>query len=221
MNGLKWEAGLRLIAPNAKNNFKTLFMKNIIIIILIIVVFLGGISIGYLLTRPQHAIFKNEISSEIILQNLQNKGFLVTEDYVINQRVEIKKTSDVLWKDIIWGQKITATAVMKVSMGVDLSKLTKDEVMLSGDKVRIKLPALEVQSVELVSDINLDNEQGILKRLLDNDNGYNQALVQLKEEAKKSAQSPEVVKKAGDNAKAEIEKFIKLIVPQLNVEFAE
>ncbi|OGY42012.1 MAG: hypothetical protein A2Y67_02920 [Candidatus Buchananbacteria bacterium RBG_13_39_9] len=196
-------------------------MKNIIIIILIIVVFLGGISIGYLLTRPQHAIFKNEISSEIILQNLQNKGFLVTEDYVINQRVEIKKTSDVLWKDIIWGQKITATAVMKVSMGVDLSKLTKDEVMLSGDKVRIKLPALEVQSVELVSDINLDNEQGILKRLLDNDNGYNQALVQLKEEAKKSAQSPEVVKKAGDNAKAEIEKFIKLIVPQLNVEFAE
>ena len=192
-------------------------MKYYISIILIIIIFLVGLGLGYFLFRPAPEI--NQITSQVILQSLQSRGFLVTETVLADQKVVIENKTGSIWKDIILGQTITATAIMKISLGVDLKKLTQADIELKGNKAIIDLPEIELQSVELASDINLDNNQGIIKRIFDNDDGYNQALEELRTQAEQAAMSQEVQELAQQNAQTEISRLLKFLAPEMEVEF--
>lgn len=151
------------------------------------------------------------IHAQVVLTKLKNEGFLVTQTYMFNQKVEIEKSSGSEWKDIFWAQKITATGNMKISSGVDLHQLTEQDIIVTRDKISLSLPPIEEHSSELVGDITLINKQGLLKRVFDNDDGYNLAYTRLKEEAEKAARAPELRQEAEENAKSEIEKLLKLI----------
>jgi hypothetical protein len=192
-------------------------MKFYITIALIIIVFLVGLGLGYFMFKP--APYAAQITSQVILQSLQSRGFLVTESILADQKVVIETSTGSVWKDFIFGQKITATAIMKTSLGLDLSKLTENDVILKGSKAIITLPAIELQSVELASDINLDNNQGIIKRIFDNDDGYNQALEELRKQAEVAAMIQENQDLARQNAQTEIKRLIKLLAPEMEVEF--
>jgi len=192
-------------------------MKFYITIALIIIVFLVGLGLGYFMFKP--APYQAQVTSQIILQSLQSRGFLVTESILADQKVTIENNTGSVWKDFILGQTITAAAIMKTSLGLDLSKLTSDDVVLEGNKATIKLPAIELQSVELASDINLDNNQGILKRIFNNDDGYNQALEQLRKQAEVAAMIQENQDKAKQDAQTEIKRLIKLLSPDMEIEF--
>lgn len=192
-------------------------MKFYITIILIIIIFLVGLGLGYFIFKP--ALYQAQVTSQIILQSLQSRGFLVTESVLADQKVVIENSTGSVWKDFILGQKITATAIMKTSLGMDLSKLTEEDISLKGNKAIIKLPQIELQSVELASDINLDNNQGIIKRIFDNDDGYNQALEQLRKQAESAAMTQENQDKAKQNAQTEIKRLIKLLSPEMEIEF--
>ncbi len=192
-------------------------MKNAIaIIILIIVIFVGGLGIGYFLFKPAPAV---KVTSQVVLESLQSRGFLVTQSILAEQKITIENKTGNLWNDLIWGQKITASALMKTSLGVDLAKLSQDNIKVSGNQITITLPAVEVQSIELASDINLDNNQGILKTLLDNNDGYNDALTQLRSQAQQAATVEDVQTKARQGAEQEISRLIKFLLPQAVVEF--
>jgi len=192
-------------------------MKNpTIIIILIIVVFVGGLIIGYYLFKPSPAV---KITSQVVLESLQSRGFLVTQSVLAEQKIIIENKTGTLWKDLIWGQKITASALIKTSLGVDLTVLNSDSVKVSGDKITITLPAVEIQSIELASDINLDNNQGILKKLLDDNDGYNDALSQLRVQAQQAATIEDVQIKTRQAAELEIRRLIKFLMPQSVIEF--
>jgi len=110
---------------------------------------------------------------------------------------------------------------MKVSSGVDLQKLSANDISLTNDQINIDLPAIEIQSVEILDEIVLDNKQGILKRLLANDDGYNQALTNLKEQAKIAAQEDKLINEAQQSTINEIKRFIKFIDPdkEINIQF--
>jgi hypothetical protein len=105
---------------------------------------------------------------------------------------------------------------MKVNLGVDLQKLQPDDV-LANEQIIIDLPEIEIKSVELVSDINLENSQGVFKRLLDNDDGYNQALMQLKQSARQAALQPEIIQTTRSATIQEISKLVNLIVDNKEV----
>jgi hypothetical protein len=184
-------------------------MKFYITIALIIIIFLVGLGLGYYIFSPKQTGPK--IDSLIIYNKLQNQGFLVTQDYVSEQKVTIDNTSGTWWKDLFWGQKIDASSVLKVSLGVDLQKLQPQDITSDG-KITINLPPIEVQSVEVLWDIILQNSQGVLKRLLNNDDGYNQALVQLKDQAKAAALSADITSQTQAATITEITKLVKLIV---------
>ncbi|HEY4525673.1 MAG TPA: DUF4230 domain-containing protein [Candidatus Paceibacterota bacterium] len=192
-------------------------MKNIILITLVILIFLGGAWISYLIFGPSED--KVQINSQTILQSLQSRGFLVTETYTADQKVTIDNRTGSFWRDLAWGQLITASALMRVGLGIDLLKIRPEDITVSGNKARINLPDIEVQSVELTGEITLKNDQGILKNLLDSDDGYNKALEQLREEVKAAATSEEVENLARQNAEQEIRRLIGFLSSDLGMEF--
>ncbi len=192
-------------------------MKNIILISLVILIFLGGVWVSYIIFKPSQD--KVQINSQTILQSLQSRGFLVTETYTADQKVTIDNRTGSFWRDLAWGQLITASALMKVGLGIDLMKLKPEDIIVSGRKAKISLPEIEIQSVELAGAISLKNEQGILKMALDSDDGYNQALEKLKEGVKSAAMSQEVKNLARENAEGEIGRLVGFLSPDLEIEF--
>lgn len=192
-------------------------MKNYFYLISIILIFLIGLGLGYMIFRPAPAL--NQVTSQVILQSLQSRGFLVTETVLADYKVVIENKTGSIWKDLILGQTITASAIMKTSIGVDLSKLSNKDIVLKGKKAIISLPEIELQSVELVSDINLDNNQGVLKRIFDNDDGYNQALAELRKQAEAVAMSENIQNLAQQNAQLEIARLINFLSPEMEIEF--
>ncbi len=171
---------------------------------------------GYKIFRPNP---KEEITSNIVLTALQSEGFLVSQNYIFNQTIMIDRSTGSNLKDIFFGQNIEANANMKVSSGVDLSKLTANDVQVTEKEIQITLPSVQTQSTELLGNIVLTNKQGIIKRVVDNDDGYNAALTELKKEAMKAAETLELRQEAKINAEKELKKFLQFVDPQKEVTF--
>lgn len=197
-------------------------MKKIGILVAGLFLLIGGIFIGYKIFSPPTSNSKTTISSQIILSTLQKQGFLVSQTYVFNQTVDIANSSGSEWKDIFWGQKIKASGTIKVNSGVDLHKLSDQDVVVTPQKITITLPPIEIQSTEVVGDIMLSNQQGLLKNIFDNDDGYNQAVARLKSEAEKAVTAPELTEEAKENAQNEIGRLLKFIdtTREIKVEFS-
>lgn len=191
-------------------------MKQYLILILAVIVFIFGIYFGYLVFSPQ--IVKEQINSQTILQTLKSEGFLITQNYILNQKVTIDKNTGVMWKDFFWGQEIEASAVVKVSSGVNLTKLTDQDVKVADKQIAIKLPAIEIYSTELLGDIELRNTQGILKKIFDNEDGYNLALGKLIEQAQVTANQEKLVAEAKLSTQKEIDRLIRLVAPDWSVQ---
>jgi hypothetical protein len=189
-------------------------MKKYLLPITALILFLGGLFVGYKIFRPQA---KEEVTSNVVLTALQSQGFLVSQNYIFNQTITIDRSTGSAFKDIFLGQTIDANANMKVSSGVDLSKLRAENIRVTDKEIQITLPVVETQSTELLGNIVLTNKQGIIKRIVDNDDGYNAALTQLKSEAMKAAEAVELREEAKNNAQKEIKKFIQFIDPQKQI----
>ena len=183
-------------------------MKKYFFIISVLIVLAVGFVLGYFVFRPQPISPKT--NSLVIYKKLHSQGFLVTQDYVSEQKVKIDNSSGEWLKDFLLGQIIEASGFMKVSLGVNLQKLQPEDIT-TDNKITINLPPIEVQSAEVLWDIFLQNKQGILKRLLDNEDGYNQAYAQLKESAKEAAMSPANIKQTQDSTVKEITRLVNLI----------
>ncbi|HDQ23133.1 MAG TPA: DUF4230 domain-containing protein [Candidatus Uhrbacteria bacterium] len=184
-------------------------MKQYFLLVVIFLSLVIGLLVGYLIFKPQSD--QIAINSLVIYSKLQNQGFLITQDYVLEQKLTIDNTTGQWWKDIFWGQQIETSAVIKISLGVDLHKLESQDVQINNKKITLNLPAIEIKSMELVSDINLQNSQGVLKRLLDNDDGYNKALAQLKDTARQAALEQAIITRTQAATVKEITKLVNLI----------
>lgn len=191
-------------------------MKKYLLSIAALILFFGGVFLGYKIFTPDA---KEEVTSNIILTALQSEGFLVSQNYIFNQNVTIDRSTGSLFKDFFLGQTINANANMKVSSGVDLKKITQQDIIVTDKEIQITLPAVETQSTELLGNIILTNKQGIIKKIVNNDDGYNAALTKLKEESTKAVQTPELRAEATQNAQKEIKKFLQFVDPQKEVTF--
>jgi len=184
-------------------------MKKYFLILMLTGLFLSGVYLGNFLWN-QKPVTK-ETTKQTILTGLKNEGFLVSQTFVLNQTVEISKSTGSKWKDIFWGQDIEASGVVKVSAGVDLNQLTAQDVVVDKEKITVSLPKVTVSSVELLNGINVKNKQGLLKRVFDNDDGYNEAFELLRSQATKIIEGAEFQKSANDSATNMVKKFIRFV----------
>ncbi|MCX6780002.1 MAG: DUF4230 domain-containing protein [Candidatus Magasanikbacteria bacterium] len=191
-------------------------MKNKILAIGFLFVLALGLFVGYRIGKPN--LPGEQVSSQSIVQALKHEGFLVTETYIITQQITIDRSTGSAFKDFFWGQDITAFGTMKTSMGVDLNKLTPEDITLTSNRISLTVPSLEDHGVELIGDITLKNNQGIFKKVFNNDDGYNAAYAKLKESAILTAKSDLIQNEARENTKKEIERLIQLIAGNRQVE---
>ena len=180
-------------------------------IVLVVCIMAFGVLIGWMWGRGNAA--GKTVTNQIILNALRERGFLVTETIVSTVATTIKTDETNIWKKLFWGQEINASAVAEVNLGVDLEKLSAPDINISGDKVAVEIPGAEIFNSRLVGDINVTNKQGILKRILENDDGYNQAMTELIKQAENAATSTDMTAAANDKAKEEIKRLVGYMMP--------
>lgn len=174
-----------------------------------------GIIAGWWGTKK---VAEPKVSSQIILSALRDRGFLVTQSFVFNENIKITNSSESFWHDLLWGQAIKAYGITEVNLGVDLAKLGEDDVKLEKDKVTVSIPAVEIFNSRIVGDISLENKQGILKRVFERDDGYNQAVTEMIKQAEEGATTDEMFANANQKAQEEIKRLVEFIAKDKVVE---
>ncbi len=165
-----------------------------------------GFYAGWKVSQP--AEFTRTVDAQVILTALRDRGFLVTQTYIFDQPVTIEKTSGSALKDFFFGQTITARGAMEVNMGIDLANVSAEDVVIADDVITITIPGATLFNVRLVGPIEVQNQQGILKRLLQSEDGYNEALSELSKIAEETATQEEFVTRATDRAKEEVKQML-------------
>jgi len=180
-----------------------------------ILIFAVGIIAGWWGTKRNVA---PQVTSQAILSALRDRGFLVTQSYIFNEVINITADSENFWRKILWGQAIKAYGVVEVNLGVDLAKLGEDDIRVEKERVTVAVPAVEIFNSRVVGDIDLENKQGILKKIFENDDGYNQAVAELIKQAEADAKTPEMLANANQKAREEIKRLVGYIVKNKVVE---
>lgn len=181
-----------------------------------VLLFGGGLALGYRLFRP--AEMKTEVTAQVILTALRDRGFLVTQTYVFDQPVTIRKSSGSELKDFFFGQTITARGAMEVNLGIDLAQVGAEDVVVGGDKVVVTIPKASLFNVRPLGPLEVNNERGLLKRLLESDTGYNEALAELTRVAEETALKSEFVDRATEQAVTEVTRLLNYRLEDKQVE---
>ncbi len=160
------------------------------------VVLLGlGVWLGLTINK-KNTPSESTITSNTVVTALQKEGFLVTQGYLTNERVMIGRSTGNPFKDFFFGQTIEALGMVRVSSGVDLKKVTSTDVLVEEEKITVTLPPIETYGAEVMGDITVVNKEGVVKRVIDHDDGYNVAANELRLVALRSATKPEVREQA-------------------------
>jgi len=182
---------------------------------IIIIIFLAGLTLGWYVTRD---VSTKSVSSQVILTALHDRGFLVTQTYIFNEPIEIRDQDESFWSKILWGQVIKAHGVVEVNLGVDLSKISQADVEVGSNRITIYVPRAEIFNSRLVGEVSVENSQGILKSLFENDDGYNQAMAELTRQAENAALSDEMIQVANQKSEDEISRLVGYITEDKEVE---
>jgi len=80
----------------------------------------------------------------ITLSEIKSLGRLETVGYVMQVVVDEEKEADSLWTRIFGSDKILLIATGEVIAGFDLSEISKEDVLVQGNKVSLALPPAEI-----------------------------------------------------------------------------
>jgi hypothetical protein len=174
---------------NSKNNDKPSTFQTIKSTLLLSFLFISGFFLGllsyYLISnRTNTDDTQFNINRSAIVERVSEQGFLVTRTAIIDQTVTIEADEGSAWSNFWWGHEINAEAQMQIDIGIDLAKITDDDIEIDRDKklISISTPQSEIYNTSLYGEeISLSTKSGILKKLLDSDKeeDFNLALEQL------------------------------------------
>ena len=161
-------------------------MKKILItfIISFLIGTLFGVFLGVSLTQDNK---KKVIETTTVLERIEGRSFLVARSVIVNQKVSINIDQGSSWSNFWWGHEIIASGLIQVDLGVDLSKLDEENILVNQTTktIELDLPEAEIYSSNLQGNINVETKSGILKRILknDKDEDYNLALDELSQQS--------------------------------------
>ena len=139
---------------------KKLFSSTQIIFLFILtIILISGI---YFLLKPKKpsVTIKN---GESVITQIRSLNRYESAEFTVEKVIEAGKNEDNAFKQVLFGDKILLIADGKVTGGIDLSKLSENDIKIEGSTVRLTLPAPEI----LVA--RLDNEK---TRVYDRKLGY-------------------------------------------------
>ncbi|MBN1374285.1 DUF4230 domain-containing protein [Candidatus Dojkabacteria bacterium] len=128
-----------------------------------------------------------------IIERVSTKGILVTKSLYIEEEITIKIDQGSAWSNFWWGHQVVATAPMRIDLGIDLSKLTEDNIAVDNTEktIIIDFPDVEISSISLDGDIEVERESGIFYKLFEADDNadYNLALTELTNQSRATAEA--------------------------------
>jgi len=170
---------------------------------------LGGF-VTYRLTRPV-TVTPPVISAQTILQALKPQGFFITQSIITNQQVTIDKRSGNMFKDFFLGQTITARGTMEANLGVDLTELTEQDIELTDKQITLRIPDVRLFNTRLIGDLELENSQGIIKRLFQPDDGYNTSLQALTSATEALVNDTAIMDTTRQRSQEELRRLVQLL----------
>lgn len=171
--------------------------------------FVGSIA-GRFWLAPETSI-RTYVNSQTILTSLRDQGFLVTRTYVFDQPVTITKTTGNPFKDFFVGQTVEARGTMEANLGIDLSKLSEEDIAVTDGEITVRIPEPSLFNTNLVGPIEVKNTQGIIKKFLQPDDGYNLALQELTKASTEAATQPDIVQQAEKASITETTRLVQLL----------
>ncbi len=179
---------------------------------IIFTLILGGVIGGYITYQLADPVrLTPQISTQTILQALKPQGFLITQSIITNQEVTIDKRSGNIFKDFFLGQTITARGTMEANLGIDLTELNENDIDVTDEKIVIYIPDVRLFDTRLIGEIEVENSQGIIKRLFQPDDGYNESLQSLTAATESLAADSHIVATSRERSKEEMRLLIKLL----------
>lgn len=176
------------------DNLKKILVVTLIVIAVAISAFLGG---QFFQRSSERQTREQTVTSQTIVNRIQEQAFLVTKTVYIDQESEIVIDRGSDWSNFWWGQTITAEGLIRSDVGVDLSKVTAESIVVDHDQktITISVPAAEILDTSLSGEIEVVTKSGILKKLLLNDTNadYNLALSQLTTDATAAVNADEAL----------------------------
>lgn len=200
--------------PSRKSKLSKILRITVIFSVLWLLV--GGFLYWTWQAKQQNQI--DVLTSAGVLQRIQNLSNLETVAYHIDTVVTSRKEGswNKLWQD---EQKGLFVVSGRVSAGLDLRKLTEQQVHVSedGKKIRIELPAVQILSSSLNKTEMYDVKTGLLgfvdmdpALLTEAQNVARQKIVQ-------TACQSGILKTANDNAQKQIETLFSLTQAEVTV----
>ena len=211
--------------PETKNSIGYNLKWFTIAIITLVIIF-GGI-FWYIsgLRKQEQAQIQVNIDKTVIIQKVQKLSKLETVDQTMQRDIQIEINSgDLKFFDVTLlqnkrTQKVAATGT--VIAGVDLNKLSSDNIKVVNNEVTINLPTPEVFNVNIIEDKTtiLRDDLTLLFRLQDilnnskrvelNDILQQQVIKQIKNGLVDAACKDNILDKAGENSKSTISDLLK------------
>lgn len=160
------------------------------IIITILVLSIVAFVFGFIVARGQYA--PEPVSSQTILRAMQNEGFFVTESIILEETITIDNRSGNALRDFFVSENIEAEADLRVAMGFDTNLLTADDLRIDGKTIQVVLPPVSIFSTEVLGDVDIDTQRGIISRVTSGEEDYNGLVAILKEQARVSVTDPDI-----------------------------
>jgi hypothetical protein len=173
-----------------------------------------GLIIGVKISKKSPDTEMETISATVVLDKIQDQAFLVTRTIITDQEIQIEIDQGSAWSNFWWGHEITAEGVVQIDVGLDLSRLSEEDIEVDNETktIIIDLPSAEVYDSSLKGDIDVSTKSGILKKLLatDNNEDYNLAMAELTSQAEEAvAQDEELLEEAQSSALSTLQVILK------------
>lgn len=166
-----------------------------IILIVVVTTAFGSIMIYRKVFEKEQP--STQITTRTIVDKITDTGILTAKSIYTTEKTIIEIDTDTAWNKFWWGQTISAEALVRTDIGVNLREISDEDITVDNNNktITIKLPDAEIINISLDSEITVVTEKGILEKLFysDNNKDYNLAMSTLKDQAKVAVEENEEI----------------------------
>jgi hypothetical protein len=172
--------------------------------VVVLAIFVGGLWLGFTVTRwAKLGSGLHQEETATVVQQVQTLADLVTVKYVLEKVVILE---DVKW----YGEnRVLLLAHGIVKAGIDLKRITADDVTIAGKKISLRLPSPQITDAYLDDPRSqvIDHTTGLLRAF---DKDLEQAARQnAVDDLRRAARKDGILDEADKRARLELELFLR------------
>lgn len=185
----------------------------------IIVALLFGLLLGGFVVFFYQKSVEPIITERLVLERISEQYFTVTKSLFLDEDINLTFDQGSNWSNFLWGKTVRAEGLVRVDIGVDMSKIKEEDIGIDRlhKRITINVPEAEILDASIFGNLKFDTEEGVLQKILiDSQNeDYNNAVDKLVDAAKEEALADDA---NYNDAKAKSLKLLYLIMDNFGYE---